>query len=65
MPQRSLEGGLRLSRRERLEAWALTGPPGRAWSFARDLASAAPLVARYWGARGRDRLLRRERQVRD
>jgi hypothetical protein len=65
MAQRRLEGGLRLSRRERLEAWALTGPPGRVWSFARDLAAAAPLVARYWAGRARDKLLRRERRISD
>jgi hypothetical protein len=41
-------GALRLSRVERLEAWALTGPPGRVWGFAADVASAMPLLARYW-----------------
>lgn len=49
---------LRLSRRERVEAWALTGAPGRAWSFARDLAAATPLLARHWGGRARARMLR-------
>jgi hypothetical protein len=29
------------------------------WSFARELASATPLLARYWGGRLRDRALRR------
>jgi hypothetical protein len=42
---------LRRSVRERLAAWALTGPPGRVWSFGRDLASAAPMLVRYWSAR--------------
>ena len=44
--------------RERIEAWALTGPPGRALSFAGDLMAAAPLIARYWGGRLRARVLR-------
>jgi hypothetical protein len=46
---------LERSRRERIEAWALTGPPGRVWSFGRDLASAVPMLVRYWGARLRGR----------
>lgn len=50
-------GALRLSPRERVEAWALTGPPGRAFSFARDLAAAAPLIARHWSGRLRARVL--------
>jgi hypothetical protein len=50
--------GLALSRRERAEAWAITGPPGRAWSFARDLAAAAPLVARWWAGRAKAKILR-------
>jgi hypothetical protein len=52
MAQPSLE----LSRRERLEAWLLTGPPGRVWSFGRDVVSAMPMLARYWGGRARKRL---------
>ncbi|MGZ5412372.1 MAG: hypothetical protein ACXWYV_07610 [Solirubrobacterales bacterium] len=49
---------LRLSTRERIEAWALTGPPGRAYGFARDLVATAPLIARFWGGRMRARVLR-------
>jgi hypothetical protein len=49
--ERRPAGGLELSRRERLEAWALTGPPGRVWSFAVDVASAVPMLVRYWGSR--------------
>ncbi|HZA58852.1 MAG TPA: hypothetical protein VE523_06665 [Solirubrobacterales bacterium] len=48
-------GGLERSLPERLEAWALTGPPGRAWSFAVDLACAVPILARHWAGRLRDR----------
>lgn len=33
----------------------LTGPPGRAWSFARDMAAATPMIARYWAQRARER----------
>ena len=40
---------------ERAEAWLLTGPIGRAWSFARDMAAAVPLLVRYWAGRFRDR----------
>jgi hypothetical protein len=47
--------GLAPTRRERIEAWALTGPPGRAWSFARDLVSALPMLARFWVGRIRGR----------
>ena len=38
-------------RGERLEAWALTGPPGRVWSFAADVAAAVPMLVRYWARR--------------
>jgi hypothetical protein len=48
-------GPLSLSRLERLEAWALTGPPGRVWGFAADIASAVPMLARYWAGRVRHR----------
>jgi hypothetical protein len=46
---------IRRTRRERVAAWALTGPPGRVWSFGRDLASAGPMLVRYWAARSRGR----------
>ena len=47
--------GLELSARERLAAWALTGPPGRVWSFTADVASAVPMLVRYWADRARHR----------
>lgn len=47
--------GLRLSRLERLEAWALTGPPGRVYGFAAEIASAVPMLGRYWVGRVRHR----------
>jgi hypothetical protein len=50
MAGRTLDDDLRLSRGERLRAWALTGPPGRAWSFALDLLAALGALA-VWGAR--------------
>jgi hypothetical protein len=59
MEQRTLEDRLRLSRAERVEAWLLTGPAGRVWSFGRDAVSAVPMLARYWGGRIRDRRRRR------
>jgi hypothetical protein len=43
------------SPRERIEAWALTGAPGRVWSFAGDAAAAVPLLLRYWTGRLRSR----------
>ncbi|MDP9188968.1 MAG: hypothetical protein M3O25_06940 [Actinomycetota bacterium] len=48
-------GGIRLSPSERVQAWLLTGPAGRVWSFGRDIASALPLLARHWAARLRRR----------
>jgi hypothetical protein len=46
---------LRRSPAERVAAWALTGPPGRAAGFALDMASAIPMLARYWLGRVKDR----------
>ena len=54
-PKSDAAGALRLSRLERLEAWALTGPPGRVWGFAADLGSAVPMLGRYWVGRIRNR----------
>jgi hypothetical protein len=51
MGQRTLDDRLRLSRAERIEAWLLTGPAGRVWSFGRDAASTLPMLARYWSGR--------------
>jgi hypothetical protein len=51
--------GIELSPAERVEAWLLTGPAGRVWSFGRDVASAGPMLARYWGARAAGRLRKR------
>ena len=58
MARRTLEDGtglparaLRRSSAERVEAWAVTGPPGRVWCFAADAAAAVPMLVRYWGGR--------------
>jgi hypothetical protein len=55
MGQRTLDDRLRLSRAERVEAWLLTGPAGRVWSFGRDAVSAVPMLVRYWSGRIRGR----------
>ena len=51
MEERTLD----MTNRERFEAWVLTGPVGRVWSFGRDVASALPMIARYWGGRLKNR----------
>jgi hypothetical protein len=50
--------GLELSRAERIRVWAMTGPPGRVWSFLLDLGTMFVALLAYLIERAQRRLRR-------